>query len=503
MYDVVLFSPINTQLGLFKRFVPRSIPIGLGIIAGFLEENGISVKFVDQDLIKLDLSKIREIMEKCNRPRIAGISVMTANIANGAKIAEMIKLVDRKSTVILGGIHTTVMPDEVLEDKNVDFIIKGEGEYPMLELVKQIKSGKVNPAVLENVGYREDGKNVYTKSASKMVDINKIPMFPYHMFDPSDYNLGFILTSRGCPFDCIFCSQRAITQRMYRYVESERVIEELDFLVNKMKQPNVTFFDDYFTGHKKRVFELCEMIKKRGLHKKASFGAQTRGDSIDKELLETMLSANFNGLMFGVETASERLMKLINKNETVQENIDAIRLAKQLGFGVEATFIFGFPTETFQDRLDAFMIAVETGLDKARFNNVTPYPGTQLYEMVLSEIKKAPMWANFSAANAVTAGIIKDFHLPYTPENTTEAELEGTILLANLLFYFNLKKLKNLFNPGQKGSGKWFELPAKELLSPKTLFALFVLGSTIFIRGVKFLLLSRNCRRFFFKAFRA
>jgi anaerobic magnesium-protoporphyrin IX monomethyl ester cyclase len=502
MFDLLLISPKNTQLGRFKRFVPVSVPIGVGILAGFLREHGFLTRILDTDLIDISLSAIEAELNQCKKPRIVGISVMTANVSNGYKIASLVKSVDKEVIVIFGGIHATVMPDEVLQNENVDFVVKGEAEYTLLELIRQIKGCKLEKNKLANIGFRENGQIVYTKTSTKMLEINDVPMFPYDMFDPSRYNLGFILTSRGCPFDCIFCSQRVITKRVYRYTDSERVMEELDYIINKLKQPNVTFFDDYFTGDKKRVMELCFMIQERGFHRKASFGVQTRGDSIDKELMIAMRAANFDSLMFGIETASDKLMALINKKETVQENIDAVKLAKEMGFTVEATFIYGFPTETFDDRFKAFALSLEIEIDRARFNNATPYPGTEMYNMVKEKLDIEPGWVNFSSAGAVTAGIWRKYLLPYVPEGCTTNELEGTVLLANLLFYLNLSNLKKLFNPQQGGSGKWFEVPKGKLFSLNVLFDLTLLAGTVLIRTIRYLLTSRNCRRFFIKGIR-
>ena len=502
MFDLLLISPKNTQLGRFKRFVPVSVPIGVGILAGFLREQGFLSRILDTDLIDINLSTIETELNHCKKPRIVGVSVMTANVANGYKIASLVKSVDKEAIVVFGGIHATVMPDEVLRNSNVDFVVKGEAEYTLLELIRQIKSGNIEQDELANIGFRENGQIIYTKTSTRMLDINDVPMFPYDMFDPSRYNLGFILTSRGCPFDCIFCSQRVITKRVYRYTDSERVMEELDYIINKLKQPNVTFFDDYFTGDKKRVMELCSMIQERGFHRKASFGVQTRGDSINRELMAAMRAANFDSLMFGIETAADNLMELINKKETVQENIDAVKLAKEMGFTVEATFIYGFPTETFDDRFKALALSHETGIDRARFNNATPYPGTEMYNMVKDKLNIEPGWINFSSAGAVTAGIRRKHSLPYFPEGCTANELEGTVLLANLLFYLNLKNLKKLFNTGQGGSGKWFEVSKKEMLSPRVLIQLLVLGGTVLLRTIYYIFSSSNCRKFLFKGIR-
>jgi len=502
MHDVILISPHNTQLGQFKRFVPRSIPIGIGLLGGYLRAQGLSVKLVDQELVSLKPAVIAEHLSECRKPRIVGISVMTANALTGYALARTVKAVDPETVVVFGGIHATVVPDEVLQNGCVDFVVKGEAEYTFLELVRQIRGGGIDADRLAGVGYVQDGRIVHAPAPQKMVDLNDLPMFPYDMFDRSRYNLGFILTSRGCPFDCIFCSQRVITKRRYRTIPIERVADELTYLVDELHQPNITFFDDYFTGDKKRVMALCEIIRRRGLHTRASFGVQTRGDSVDRELLAAMQKANFDSLMFGVETASEDLMVLINKREKVQDNIDAIRLGREMGFTVEATFIFGFPTESWQDRFDGLCLAVESGVDRARFNNVTPYPGTRLYEMVKHQVKRAPGWANFSSAAAVTGGFGKKFPLPYAPEDCSDKELQGTVLLANLLFYLNFSSMKKLFNPDQKGSGKWFEVSRGQMFSPRVFMELMMLGVSVAMRSFYYILTSRKCRRFFFRGLR-
>src|SRR3989338_8642922 len=126
MYDLILISPFNSQLGRFKRFVPRSVPIGVGILAGFLRSKGHSVRIVDNELVDLDRGMVTEILNGCNHPRIVGISVMTANVASGYRIARLFKSVDKDVVIVFVGIHATVMPDEVLQSGCVDFVVKGE-----------------------------------------------------------------------------------------------------------------------------------------------------------------------------------------------------------------------------------------------------------------------------------------------------------------------------------------------------------------------------------------
>jgi len=133
--------------------------------------------------------------------------------------------------------------------------------------------------------------------------------------------------------------------------------------------------------NKERTKQVCNLIVEKGYHKKADFGCQTRGDAIDQEILEHLKKANFTSIAFGMETGSERMMKIINKGETVEQNVRAARLAKEYGFKVMASFIMGLPTETKEERKMTFDLANSLDLDYAKFNNATPYPGTELYDI--------------------------------------------------------------------------------------------------------------------------
>lgn len=503
-YDVIIISPKNTQNRRFSRFVPKSVPIGAGLVAGYLRKNGLSVHLLDEEMVDLNPVTLKRFRDECEKPRVVGISCFTSNIARGYRIADMVKSVDSEANIVFGGIHATTLPEEVL-DHACDYVVLGEGEYSFLELVLQIKARRIEPEKLIGVVFRENGKTVYTHSPwRRWVDLDELPMFPYDLLDASKYDLGFILTSRGCPFDCIFCSQRAISKRVVRYASVEKVIQELDLLINEFHVPNITFFDDYFTPNRKRVFALCAAIRKAGFHKKCSFGVQSRGDSVDRELLEEMKSAGFASLMFGVETASDEVMRVINKQETVQDIVDGIKLVKEAGLESEATFILGLPSETFEDRLAALRMARDTGVDRARFNNPSPYPGTVLYRTAKEDggLKMEGDWENFSSVGALTEGLRKGHSLPYVTPGMTERELTGTILLANLLFYLNSSRLRRLFNPFRRGSGKWFELPLRKLLNPVYVLELVILEITIFLRAAYYLMVESNCRRFFFRSMR-
>ena len=145
--------------------------------------------------------------------------------------------------------------------------------------------------------YRDNGKFVHNDKAP-LIDINLLPDIPYHLFDSKVYDMGFIISSRGCPYNCVFCSQRAINGNKYRYRTTDKVIKEIETLINRYAPSNIMFFDDIFTIHKKRVYDLCQGIIEKGLHNKAEFTMVTRGDCVDDDLLQKLREANFTGLAF-------------------------------------------------------------------------------------------------------------------------------------------------------------------------------------------------------------
>ena len=190
------------------------------------------------------------------------------------------------------------------------------------------------------------------------------------------------------------------------------------------------------------------------------------------------------------------------QRDEMEDNATAIKMATEAGFNVETTYIYGLPGENFEDRLEALRFARDMGVSRARFNNITPYPGTTMYTMAKENggLKIEADWDNFSSAAAVTAGLKKRYGMPYVPPDMTEREMKGTVFLANLLFYLNYSHLKALLNPSQKGSGKWFSFPWKDLLNPLKVIDLGILATTVFLRAAYYPIVEKKCRKFFIKA---
>ncbi len=483
---MILINPKSTKFGIFERYVPLSVPIGVGCLAGYLLQHGKKVEIIDEHIEPLSRELLDNLLEKISRPYIFGISTLTACAKRSYDISNRIKTWYPDSTVILGGIHPTVLAEEALANPAVDFVIKGEAEKTLLELYDAVKNNK-DHSQIKGLSYKAGGKFTHNPPA-ELPALDDFPPFPYQLFDNDQgkYNFGFIASSRGCPYDCIFCSQRTISGQKFRYVPEEIVIGEIGVLINKYGQTHINFVDDNFTANKQRIFRLCEMMIKNGFHEKATFDCQTRADAVNDEILALLKKAGFRVINYGLETASERLMVLLNKKETVAENVAAVKLAKKYGFGVSGTFIFGLPTETREDRWQAYKMAKDLDLDYVRFNNATPYPGTKLYEIAEEEgrlfVEKG--WSNLNACASLVQDSMTESRLPYVPKGCDEKELRKDIIKANLLFSLRPKRVFKLLTK-RIGPAGWFYLPPRWYLSLEEWRCLIKLGYSLLRSLVK------------------
>lgn len=450
------------KLGAFSRYVPISVPIGIGYLAGYLIKHNKAVKILDEEMLDISEGVLDEYVKGLVKPYLFGFSCLTAGIGRAYELAGVLKKRYPDSKVVFGNMHPTVLPEEVLANNNVDIVVRSEGEEVLNALYERIKNNK-DYSDIKGISFRDNGSIVHNESAV-LPDLRDIPRFPYHLFNKSSdrYELGFIASSRGCPYECLFCSQRNISGRKYRFFPSEAIIQEIEDLLFKYSRPCISFVDDSFLVNKERIMQLCDMIRKKGLHKKAMFDCQARGDTVNEEILRCLKDANFRTIHFGIETASERLMKLIDKKETVQQVVEGINLSKKFGFQISGTFILGLPTETKEERRAAYRLAKKVSLDYVRFNNATPYPGTRLYEMAKKEnsMNLGENWENLNACGTLVESPLRETPLAYVPLTSSEKELKHDILKYNLFYSFRPQSVYKILR--QKiGPVGWLTLPDK------------------------------------------
>lgn len=458
---ILINSSPKDALKIFQPFLPISVPIGIGILMSVFEKEGIKARFIDEQVEDDAAGLVFEYVKELPPPYIFAFSVLTIAFKSALELAKLLKINYPDSITIFGGIHPSALPEDVLSYPCVDIVCRGEGEKPLLELYRCVKEGK-DYTHIHNLSYRLNGQIIHNPKTNVLQDLNSLPPFPYHLFSSKRYDLGFVVSSRGCPYECIFCSNRVITGKIYRYRSSEQIANELETLCYKYNRKNVVFLDDNLLVSKERIYDLLDKIKEKGLQKKMAFSFQARGDNVNYDLLSDLYNGGFKSIFFGLETASDEIMKAIKKGEKVAQCIDAVKMAKNIGFHVSATFVYGFPGETHKDRMDCVRLSKELQLDMVRYNNATPYPGTELYEIAEKEnrLHISGIYENFISVSSFIENPLNVIPLSYVPEGSTEKEIRRDILFSYFSFYLDRSRLINIFIKTDRGVG-WFKAGEK------------------------------------------
>lgn len=491
---ILINSSPKDALKIFQPFLPISVPVAIGCLIAFLEREHIKAEFIDEQIEDDVLGAIDKLVKSMQKPYIFGFSVLTVAFKRAILLSGELKRKYPDSVIVFGGIHPTALPEEVLTYKHIDAVIRGEGENTLVEFYKCVKN-KNSFTGLDGLSYRNNGAIVHNKLALEMVSLDTLPAFPYHLFKSKRYDLGFVVGSRGCPHRCIFCSNRVTTGKRYRYSSAKSIIQDLDWIdrhyfAENPGNRNVQFFDDNLLVSKERIYELIDQIKSKGYDKKkVTFSFQARGDNVNYKLLQDLYDAGFKGVFFGLETASERIMKIIKKDETVSQCVEAVKMAKEIGFHVSATFIYGLPGDTHKDRMDCLRLSKELKLDMVRYNNATPYPGTELYEIAKSEnrIRIKGLFENFISVSTFVENPFRQIPFSYVPAGNSEHEIRNDLLYSYFAFYLNFKRIKNILTRPEKNAG-WFNAGETAISLTKKVPALFLLGLNISVKLYKLFL---------------
>ena len=453
---ILINSSSRDALKIFQPFLPIFVPVGIGYLIAAAEREGIKAHFIDEQIEDDTPGLVVEYVRAMKRPYIFGFSVLTAAFKSAIDTSRKLKDLYPDSIIVFGGIHPTALPDAVLTYPHIDFVLRGEGEKSLIELYKCIKEGK-SVAHIENLSYRLGDEIIHNPRQYILDALDTYPTFPYHLFNPQKYDLAFVIGSRGCPYNCIFCSNRITNGKKYRYRAAEDITNELDMLYSRYNKKFVLFLDDNFLVNKERVYILIKEIKKRGLDKKMTFSFQARGDNVDPVLLKDLHGAGFRSIFFGIETSSNSIMETIKKGETVEQVIEGVKMAKEIGFHVSATFVYALPGETYEDRMNCVKMNKDLNLDMVRYNNATPYPGTELSAMAISENKLyvQGLYENFNSVSTFIENPFRKIPFSYVPAGNSENEIRRDLLYSYFAFYLNIKRLRSVLTKPEQGAG-WF-----------------------------------------------
>ncbi|MGQ9461264.1 MAG: B12-binding domain-containing radical SAM protein [Candidatus Bathyarchaeaceae archaeon] len=407
-----------------------SPPLGLAYLASVLRRDH-EVKLIDSNILGYRLEDVRRELRSFY-PEVVGITSVTPSIPQAYAVAEIAKEVREDCIVVMGGPHVTFLPEQTLKEcEYVDVIVKGEGEKTVEELAKAVENGEPLEKV-RGITFRKGNQIVDNEPMPLIKNIDEIP-FPSRDLLPTDrYQVNGIkytamLTSRGCPFGCSFCSSSHLFGGYWRGRSPENVLEEMRIIYENHKIKNIEFVDDTFTLNQIRAEKICDGIIERGWD--ITWGASSRVDTITKKIAEKMKKAGCWILFLGIESGCQRILDAIGKRITIEQVKKAVKVVKDAGIKVLGSFIIGFPEDTVESIRQTMDFAKSLNLDWAEFSILTPYPGTPMFNFAVeNNLLLTNDWSKYTAIDPTMK--IKD---------VTEKRLKSFLQKSYISFYLRPK----------------------------------------------------------------
>lgn len=370
---------------------PFEPPLGLAYLTAYLKQRGEEVELIDMQGLMMDSVELTKKIENTDA-QLIGISSMTPTFPAALKVARIVREKAPNAKILLGGVHPTLDPEGTLAHGEVDFVIRGEGEEALYGLVRAIR-GEIPYDEVTGLCYK-DGEKLIVADKAVVQDSDSIPSPDYSAFPIEQYIKHneylrdirgiSMLVSRGCPYSCTFCAVHETMGRKWRIKAPELLVKDIIELKEKYNIEGIWFKDSIFNMNKKWVEDFCNLLIAKKVN--IAFQVNTRVDLVDEEQILLMKKAGLTQIDFGVESGSDRILKILHKNITIEEIKKKIAIAhrhvKVFGF-----FMVGIPGEKEEDILKTFELAKELELDTSSWSIYSPLPGSVLYDELVSQGK--------------------------------------------------------------------------------------------------------------------
>jgi len=408
-------------------------PHYLSISASMLENNAFDVLLIDA--VAEGMSR-ETYYKKINeyRPDIIFLEVSTTSINYDIEIIKHINSQNPTSKIIVGGPHYLMYKPEFLKNfPEIDIVIMREYEVTLIDVIKKINN---NESLKNCAGiiYREKN-NIIQNKERYLSDIDNFPLPAYHHLPMKEYWSNCcglpephynIWASRGCPFNCIFCllpqlmyTDPSCKKNIIRRYSIERILKELDYVVDKFNYNSIWFDDDTGNSDRHHLINMCKSFKERGWDKNLNWAMLCRADLMDQELLEIMKNSGCKALQYGIETSNQEINNAIGKNLNIKKAKEIIKITKNLGIKIQLSITFGGPGETQRTIQDTINFVREMEPYAVQFSVMTPFPGTAAYKMYKEKgWLLSDDWDNY---DGTTISVIKT-------DNLTAQELERAVI---------------------------------------------------------------------------
>lgn len=368
--NISLIEPAAADWHTFSVFrLPR---LGLPLIGTILKKNGFNVKIYCEDVKKITPGDTWEIYNS----DMVGISITTSTAPAGYRIAKILRR--RGLPVVIGGVHATFMPEEAL--KHADYCVRGEGEETIVELVNALNdSGELSG--IKGLSYKKNGEIYNNEDRRPIENLDKLPIPDLSLIKGYErIKIAPIATSRGCPFDCDFCSVTPMFGRRYRFRSTESVLAE----IRKNRDKHIFFYDDNFTANPKRTKEILSSMLDEGLT--CGWSAQVRVDVVkDEELMDLCVKTNCFTFYVGLESVNPKTLEAFHKRQNLEEIKECIEESHRRGIAIHGMFIFGSDEDDLETINSTVDFVRRSGIESLQFLILVPLPGSRTYQTLEKE----------------------------------------------------------------------------------------------------------------------
>jgi len=441
---VLLMNPPMREEELFsksaKETASRIPPLGLAYLAAYLEKKGHKVRIWDGFVEKNNPYEIKEMVKDYD---IIGIHVLTSFALRAYNFAKFLKQIFPNKPIVLGGCHVSALPLEAISYSFIDYVVVGEGEITLAELCKSLENKK--PKLNKILGlYYKNGEQIQFNGLRHVIkNLDILPFPARHLFNWKLYKTSearksstkpdmAILTSRGCPYNCSYCS-KDVTGRMVRNFSIPYVINEIKYLIENYGIEELSIWDETFTLQKERIIEFCHALKRENIN--ISWTCSSRVDRIDEELLKIMKKHGCNFIAYGIESGNDEILSKMGKNTTKETVRKAIKATNKAGIPIRGYFMIGLWGDNKKTIMDTINFAKELDLDIATFTMMVPLPNTLDYKRACEQsnfTKEYWKYRMFPEFNFLENPI-------YVPEGMTKQELIKLHKKAYYSFYVRPK----------------------------------------------------------------
>ncbi|MBU1135672.1 MAG: radical SAM protein [Nanoarchaeota archaeon] len=358
-------------------------PIGLAYMAAVLRKRGLECIIIDANILRMTNERVLKKLSKFD-PDVVGIMSNVVLARAAVELSKKIKN-ELKKPVIIGGPYATSMIERTLQDSDALCVVRGEGEETIVDLLNNLNS----LSKVKSISFKDRGRIKHNPNRELIKDLDSLP-FPAYDLLP-DFKLyqsrsrkvpmSPILTSRGCPYGCIFCNKN-IFGRVFRYRSAENIIEEIEMLVNDYGVKQIDILDDNFTLIMENAEKVLDMIIERKIDIKINLQNGVRADRLTKNLVKKMKRAGVFKVGIGIESGDEKILNVIKKSLDLKKVNQAIRWFREEGIITYGFFMIGLPYETKEDVEKTISFAKHVNPHIANFSVTIPFPGTELYQMI-------------------------------------------------------------------------------------------------------------------------